>query len=97
MGKPNPLTNHGLVLVCLGRHPGMRLREIGDCVGITERAAQRIVGELCAEGYLSRSRDGRRNSYEVHPDAVLAHPLVQDRRLGDLLSGLVESSPAEED
>ena len=88
MGGVNPLSNHGLVLLCLSRHPGMRIREIGECVGITERAAQRIVSELCAEGYLSRSRTGRRNSYQVHPDAPLTHPLVDDRRVGDLLAGL---------
>ncbi|MDP8992994.1 MAG: AsnC family transcriptional regulator [Actinomycetota bacterium] len=93
--NPTLLTNHGLVLVCVGRHPGMRLREIGDCVGITERAAQRILGDLCQRGYVSRRRVGRRNVYEIHPDVGLEHPLLEDRRLGDLLAGLVEGGVCE--
>jgi predicted ArsR family transcriptional regulator len=88
----NPLSNQGLVLVCLSRSPGMRVRDIADCVGITERAAQRIIGELCSEGYVSRARAGRRNVYQVHPEAALKHPLIEDRCVGDLLRGLVETA-----
>jgi DNA-binding MarR family transcriptional regulator len=55
------LTNHAQVLVCIAHDPGVRLREIAEAVGITERAAQRIVGELSAAGYVSRRRIGRRN------------------------------------
>ena len=68
----------------------MRLREIGDCVGITERAAQRIVCDLCDEGYLCRRKAGRRNTYEVRTELPLRHPSLQDRRVCDLLGGLVE-------
>lgn len=68
----------------------MRLREIGDCVGITERAAQRIVCDLCDEGYLCRRKAGRRNTYEVHPELPLRHPSLRDRRVRDLLDGLIE-------
>ena len=63
----------------------MRLREIADCVGITERAAHRIVCELEQEGYLARRRQGRRNVYSVHADRSLPHPLEQPARVGDLL------------
>ncbi len=87
------LTNHGHALVCVAREPGMRLRDIADCVGITERAAHRIVSDLCRAGYLTRHRDGRRNSYELHPDAPLRPELVADHTIGDLLEGLT-STPA---
>ncbi len=84
------LTSHGLVLLCVARNPGTRLREIADCVGITERAVQRIVSDLCEAGYLSRRRVGRQNAYEIHPDAPLRHSLVSERKLGDLVSALTE-------
>ena len=95
MGDWRTLTNHGLVLLCVARQPGQRLREIAGCVGVTERAAQRIVGELCEAGYVSRRRVGRRNTYEVHPDRSLRDPLVDGHNVGDLLSGLVDTPRAE--
>jgi DNA-binding MarR family transcriptional regulator len=82
------LTNHALALLCVARTPGMRLRDIADCVGITERAAHRIVGELCEAGYLTRHREGRRNFYELHPDAPLRHQLLAEHTLGELLAPL---------
>jgi DNA-binding IclR family transcriptional regulator len=76
------------VLLCVKRDPGMRLREIADCVGITERAAHRIVCELEAEGYLTRRREGRRNVYEVHAGKELPHELERGARVADLLEPL---------
>jgi DNA-binding IclR family transcriptional regulator len=40
------LTNHAQVLVCIARDPGIRLRDIADRVGITERSAYGIVVDL---------------------------------------------------
>ena len=82
------LTNHAQVLICLAQNPDIRLREIGDAVGITERAAQRIVGDLTAAGYVSRARNGRRNRYTVHLDLPLPDPLARGQRVGDLLEVL---------
>jgi DNA-binding IclR family transcriptional regulator len=82
------LTNHAQVLVCVAGDPGIRLREIGDAVGITERAAHRIVGELAEAGYISRERTGRRNHYTVQTDLPLHDALAQDRKVGDLVAVL---------
>lgn len=82
------LTNHARVLLCIAHDPGMRLREIGDQVGITERAAHRIMGELVAAGYVSRERQGRRNRYAVRQDLPLPDRLARDKRVGDLLAVL---------
>jgi predicted transcriptional regulator len=73
------------VLVCVATDPDIRLREIGETVGITERAAHKIVGDLVAAGYLSRERKGRRNRYEVNPRRRLPDPLARSRKVGDLL------------
>ena len=61
------LTNQAQVLLCIAHDPGIRLREIGEAVGITERAAHRIVVELAAAGYISRKRNGRRVEYTSNP------------------------------
>jgi predicted transcriptional regulator len=83
------LTNHAHVLVCVAHDPGIRLRDIATAVGITERAAHRILSELVEEGYVLRERHGRRNRYEVKPELPLRHPLVHEREVGDLLDVLL--------
>jgi hypothetical protein len=82
------LTNHAQVLLCIAHDPGMRLREIGEAVGITERATHRIVGELAAAGYISRRRAGRRNHYTIKSHLPLPEPLARERKIGDLLAVL---------
>lgn len=83
------LTNHAHVLICVARDPGIRLRDIALAVGITERAAHRILSELVDEGYVVRERRGRRNHYEVRADQPLRHPLTGERAVGDLLDVLI--------
>ncbi|MFN8072817.1 MAG: winged helix-turn-helix domain-containing protein [Mycobacterium sp.] len=84
------LTNHAHALVCIARDPGLRLRDVAERVGVTERAAQRIVSELVDAGYLERLREGRRNSYRVRPDRPLRHPLEHGHRVGEILEVLHE-------
>lgn len=79
------LTNHAHVLVCLARDPGIRMRETAERVGITERAAQRIVADLVRAGYLERTRVGRRNRYTINGELPLRHPLEEHGEIGALL------------
>jgi predicted ArsR family transcriptional regulator len=79
------LTNHAQVLIRLAEDPDIRLRELADDVGITERAAHRIVTGLAAAGYVTRTRTGRRNRYSVRYDLPLPDPLVRSQKVGDLL------------
>ncbi len=80
------LTNHALVLLCIARDPGARLRDIAASVGITERSAFGIVSDLAEAGYIVKEKGGRRNRYRVEAD--LPVPESADRRLaiGDLLA-----------
>jgi predicted transcriptional regulator len=89
------LTNHARVLLCIARDPGSRLREIGEAVGITERAAHRIVVELASAGYISRERHGRRNRYTIQSDLRLPDPLAHEQKIGDLLAILAGEPLAE--
>ena len=80
------LTNHAHVLLCVSENSNVRLRDIAEKVGITERAAQRIVGELEDAGYLQRVREGLRNSYDLNTAMPLRHPLDSDHRISELLA-----------
>jgi MarR family len=88
------LTNHARVLLAVAHDADIRLRDIGDTVGITERAAHRIVGELAAAGYLMRERNGRRNRYTVNSHLPLPDPLARSKRVGDLLEVLASEQVA---
>ena len=79
------LTNHAQVLVCIARDSGVRLRDIGERVGITERAAHRIVVELADAGYITRQRNGRRNHYTINAHLPLPDMLAREQNVGQLL------------
>jgi DNA-binding transcriptional ArsR family regulator len=79
------LTNHAHVLICVAANPAARVRDVAELVGITERAVQRILGDLEDEGYLEREREGRRNHYRVQGGLPLRHPLEDHRTADDLV------------
>lgn len=81
-------TNHGHTLLLLAREPELRLRDLAERVGITERAVQRIVTELAEDGYLEVRREGRRNTYRVLADRPLRHPLEAHNTVRDLITAL---------
>ena len=80
------LTNHGLVLLVIAEDPRIRLRDVAERVGITERAVQRIVADLVDAGYLSRTRSGRRNEYQLHGELRMPHPTTRHREVGALMA-----------
>lgn len=82
------LTNHGHVLLAIAADPELRLRDVAERVGITERASQRIVSELEEAGYLEVTRVGRRNVYRVQTNQPLRHPAEHHHRVGELLEVL---------
>ncbi|GAA1037087.1 MarR family transcriptional regulator [Virgisporangium ochraceum] len=79
------LTNHAHVLLVVARDHTARIRDIAAVVGITERAAQAIVADLEAGGYLTRNRVGRRNEYTVNPQGPFRHPVEAGHQIGDLI------------
>lgn len=87
------LTNHSHVIILLARYPSMVLRHVAARVGITERAVQRIIVDLEAEGFLEREKVGRQNHYRVLTDRPLRHSIEAHRSLGDLLALLCEANP----
>ncbi|HLN69430.1 MAG TPA: winged helix-turn-helix domain-containing protein [Streptosporangiaceae bacterium] len=92
MSDPDPsggswtlLTGHGHVLVEIARNPEARIRDISSAVGLTERTVQAIVADLEAEGYLTRTRNGRRTRYTVNHDSLFRHSAQEGLRVGPFL------------
>jgi hypothetical protein len=79
------LTNHALVLLCIARDPGARLRDIAGSVGITERSAFGIVSDLAAAGYIVKEKGGRRNRYRVVTGLPVPESADRSLAIGDLL------------
>src|SRR5215471_6748050 len=79
------VTNHTQVLLCIARDPDVRLRDVAASVGITERAAQRILADLVDAGFVERKRVGRRNRYLINRELEMRHPAQAGHDIGALL------------
>lgn len=90
------VTNHTQVLLLISRDPEARLREIAAQVGITERAAQRIVADLVESGFVKRARIGRRNHYRIDREAKMRHALQAQLEIGGLLDLLDSDQPPDD-
>ena len=86
------LTNHAQVLLCLAETPDIRLRDVAERVGITERAAQRILADLVESGYVKSVRVGRRNQYTVDRGHAMRHSAQFGYEIGVLLEALTKSA-----
>lgn len=80
------LSNHGHVLLAVGQDPTARVRDLADRVGITERSAQQILNDLVDDGYVLRTRTGRRNSYALSSGKPFRHPLEAGQSVDGLLA-----------
>jgi DNA-binding IclR family transcriptional regulator len=91
------VTSHLVVLLCIAEDPTVRIAEVAEQAGITQRAVQGIIADLVEAGYLTRTRVGRRNQYAIKEKMPLRHLQTQHKRLGDLLSALApEAEPRDE-
>jgi hypothetical protein len=81
----NFLTNHGRALLCIADNPEIRVRDIADNLGITERRAHGIVTDLTVAGYLVKIKEGRRNRYEIQTHLPIPEPTARERAIGDVL------------
>lgn len=84
------VTNHTQVLLCISRDGNVRMRDVAERVGITERAAQRIIADLIEGGYVQRKTVGRRNHYSIDRRAKMRHPAQVNQEIGDLLDLLTD-------
>jgi len=87
------LSNHAQVLLCVTRDPDMRMREIAQNVGVTERAAARIVADLVQAGYLDRIKIGRRNHYQLNGEVKMRHAAQAGYQISELLTTFQSPTP----
>ena len=80
------LSNHGHVMVQLNQEPDLKVKELAQRVGITERSAQSILSDLEEAGYISVTRFGRRNKYKVNLNLKFRHPSESNKSIGLLLN-----------
>jgi DNA-binding IclR family transcriptional regulator len=95
MARWSFLTNHARVLLCVAHDPGVRLRDIATTLGITERSAYGIVGDLTEGGYVVKEqdeKDGRRNRYQIQAHLPLGEPISRERTIGEVLDLLVDTN-----
>lgn len=91
-GVPEPhigwtfLTNHARVLAAIADNSSARIRDIAAHCRLTERAVQKIIADLEQDGYLSHTREGRTNSYQIEPGRILRHPAEAGLTVASLLS-----------
>jgi DNA-binding transcriptional ArsR family regulator len=83
------LTNHARALLCIAHDPGLRLRDMAEALGITERSAYAIVADLADAGYVLKERDGRRNRYSIQHHMPLPDATGRERTVGEVLNLLV--------
>jgi hypothetical protein len=93
----NFLTNHGRALLCIADDPDVRIRDIATTLGITERRTHGIVTDLTDAGYLIKTKEGRRNRYEVQTHLPIPEPTARERAIGDVLELLGGRLDADEE
>lgn len=82
------LTNHARVLILIAKHPKITAKDMSSLIGITERSVRNIIADLEAEGYIEKSKEGRRVGYKIHPELPLRHPTQKDHSIKTLLKAL---------
>ena len=86
------ITNHGAVLALVAKQGQITGREIANILGITERSVLRIISDLETDGYVTRTREGRLNHYQVDHEMPMLHPQTRDVVVGELLKVIMPSS-----
>jgi len=80
------LSNHGLVLAYISRHPRSTAREMASVIKITERTVHRILNDLQEKGYIQRIKLGRSNSYQINIKLSMMHVITSNVAVGDFLN-----------
>ncbi len=82
------LSHHAHVLIALDKDPDATIDQIALILGITSRSVVNLINDLVEAGYLSKTKDGRRNHYEINKGLPLRHSTSQGRTVGDLIEAL---------
>lgn len=87
------ITNHARVLAAIAEDQTMRVRDIATRCRLTERAVQKIIADLEQGGFLSHTREGRSNTYQIQTGTELRHPAEAGLTVASLLTLLARVDP----
>jgi predicted transcriptional regulator len=90
------ITNYGVVLAYVAKHPDALAEDIAANLHVRERTIRRIISELVTDGYIEKDRIGRSNRYRINVNAPLRRSIMRGSRVGDLLEALVPLIEIEE-
>mgnify|MGYP006163184513 CR=1 FL=1 len=82
------LGHHAHVLIALDRNPDYTIEQLATILGVTSRSVVNVLNDLVDGDYLSKSKDGRRNHYEINRKAPLRHLTSNGKTVGDLIDYL---------
>ena len=78
----NLMATHGVVLFYIAANPDATMRQMSESLNLTERRIAQVVRDLADADLLTVTRNGRRNSYSVNPEAKFRHPTLSHITLG---------------
>ena len=84
------LSHHAHLLLALDRDPDYTIDQMAQILGITSRSVVNLINDLVDDGYLSKTKDGRNNHYEINKEAPLRHSTSQGKTVGQLIAALGE-------
>ena len=82
------ISHHGHVLLAISRNPDVKIDELSEITGVTTRSIVNILKDLEVGGYLTKTKSGRNNHYEINLKSTLRHTTSSNRTVGDLVSSL---------
>ena len=82
------ITKYTVVLSIIANNPRITGLELASELGVTERAARKLIAELYENGYINKKKEGRRIRYSVNPDQPLRQNIHSDVPVGNLLETL---------
>lgn len=85
-------TNYGHILFLVAQNPSIAVKDIASKVGITERAALRILSDLAKDEFINVTKKGRCNSYTVNTDMNLRHEIEQNCKIDDIIKLIKKSN-----
>lgn len=91
MSSWNFFTNHGHIIILLGKNCELTIKEIADTVGITERATQKIIKDLVDDGFIKIKKIGRKNSYKIIGRKRLRHEIEKDCKIEQIIETIYPS------
>jgi len=82
------ITKHAIVLGIISKNPRITALELAGEIGVTERAARRLIAELYETGYIRKTKEGRRVKYSINSDKPLRQDMHSEVAVGSLLETL---------